>query len=307
MQTFTKLFPQKQNTAVALGFFDGVHRGHRKVLGSAAMQREKGLTPVCFTFSQSPKSVISGTEIPSLMTHGDKLRALESIGIEQVFFTDFRNVMHLTARDFFKTVLVDSLNAKALFCGFNYRFGKNAEGDVSVLESLCEEFGVALTVIPPETDGNEVVCSTLIKRLIFQGEIYRANSLLCGKFGMRELIRHGKHLGSKLGTPTINQPLPKGLVVPRYGVYASAVTLENGESYCGVTNIGVKPTVGENSPLWETWMPKYKGGELYGQTADVRLLDFIREERKFRNLDELKEEILLNSETALDIYSFLHK
>lgn len=307
MQTFTSLFPQKQNTAVALGFFDGVHRGHRRVLGGAAKKRENGLTPVCFTFSQSPKSVINRMESSSLMTHGDKLRVLESIGIEKVFFTDFRLVMHLTAREFFKTVLVDALNARALFCGFNYRFGKNAEGDVPMLKSLCEEFKVELTVIPPETDGGEVVCSTLIKRLITQGEIRRANKLLCGRFGMKEPIQHGKRLGRTLGTPTINQPLSKGLVIPRYGVYASAVTLENGESYCGVTNIGVKPTVGSRSPLWETWMPLYKGGELYGQTADVRLLDFIREERKFRDLDELKDEILFNSETALDIYSLLNK
>ena len=307
MQTFTSLFPQKQNTAVALGFFDGVHRGHRKVLGGAAEQREKGLIPVCFTFSQSPKSVINRMESSSLMTHGDKLRALEEIGMEKVFFTDFGNIMHLTAREFFRTVLIEALSAKALFCGFNYRFGKNAQGDVPMLESLCREFGVALTVIPPETDGNEVVCSTLIKRLITQGEIRRANNLLGGKFGMREPIRHGKQLGRKLGTPTINQPPAKGLVIPRFGVYASAVTLENGESYCGVTNIGVKPTVGAPSPLWETWMPLYKGGELYGQTADVRLLDFIREERRFNDLDELKEEILLNSETALDIYSILNK
>ena len=302
MQIFTSLTPEQQNTAVALGYFDGVHRGHRRVLQGAAGQRENGLLPVCFTFAQSPKEVITGEKIPALMTREDKLNALETLGIEHVFLADFRAVMSLSARDFFKTVLVDTLRAKALFCGFNYHFGKNAEGDADTLRRLCDEFGVALTVIPPETEDGEVVCSTLIKRLITEGDVSRANRLLCGRFGVRETIRHGVRLGRKLGAPTINQPLTQGLIVPKYGVYASAVTLENGERYGGVTNIGVKPTVGGSMPLWETWMPQYRGGNLYGTRADVRLLDFIRPERKFDSLEALKDEILRNSHTAQIIY-----
>lgn len=303
MQSFNTLLPEKQNCAVALGFFDGVHRGHRKVLGGAAAQRANGLLPVCLTFSESPKVIIGGSAIPFLMTREDKLRVLEQIGLEHVFFSDFRAVMHLSAREFFEKILIDTLRAKQIFCGFNYRFGKNAEGDADMLQRLCDEFGVTLTVVPPETDKGEVVCSTLIKKLIADGDIRRANDLLCGEFGVKEVIRHGRHLGHTLGAPTINQPLTKGLVVPKFGVYASRVTLEDGKVYCGVTNVGIKPTVGGKTPLWETWMPQYKGGEIYGQTADVRLLDFIREERKFENLDELKAEILKNGEKALEIYS----
>ena len=303
MQSFNTLLPEKQNCAVALGFFDGVHRGHRKVLGGAAAQRANGLLPVCLTFSESPKAIIGGSAIPFLMTREDKLRVLEQIGLEHVFFSDFRAVMHLSAREFFEKILIDTLRAKRIFCGFNYRFGKNAEGDADMLQRLCDEFGVALTVVPPEKDNGEVVCSTLIKKLIADGDIRRANDLLCGEFGVKEVIRHGRHLGHTLGAPTINQPLTKGLVVPKFGVYASRVTLEDGKVYCGVTNVGIKPTVGGKTPLWETWMPQYKGGEIYGQTADVRLLDFIREERKFENLDELKAEILKNGEKALEIYS----
>ena len=276
MRTFETLLPETSPTAVALGYFDGVHRGHRRVLGGAARERENGLLPVCLTFAESPKSVIAGAEN----------RALK----------------HLTAREFFEKILVDTLRAGALFCGFNYRFGKHAAGDTALLQTLCDEFGVALTVAPPEKDGEDVVCSTLIKRLIAEGNVRRANELLCGRFGVREVIRHGRHLGHELGAPTINQPLTKGLVVPKFGVYASEVTLESGERYGGVTNIGVKPTVGGTTPLWETWMPAYRGGEIYGETADVRLLDFIRPEKKFGSLDALKDEILRNGEQALAIY-----
>ena len=102
MQIFSSLFQEQQNTAVALGFFDGVHRGHRRVISAAA---ESGFLPVCLTFSESPKSVISGRENPALMTPADKLAALESLGVEHVFLMDFRSVMSLSARDFFKTVL----------------------------------------------------------------------------------------------------------------------------------------------------------------------------------------------------------
>ena len=111
-----------------------------------------------------------------------------------------------------------------------------------------------------------------------------------------------KRLGRELGTPTINQPLCPELVVPKFGVYASAVTLESGEVYCGVTNIGIKPTVGGTVPICETWMPKYKGEEIYGQSADVRLLEFIRPEKKFAGIEELKNAIIENSHTALEIF-----
>ncbi len=302
MQTFQSHYSGQEPAAVALGFFDGVHRGHRRVLGSAAAQRQNGLLPVCLTFAESPKSVIAGVPSPSLMTRTDKLRAMEDIGIDRVIFADFRAVMHLSAREFFRRVLLDALHAKALYCGFNYRFGKNAEGDTAMLEKLCDESGVSLTVVPPETDNGEVVCSTLIKRLIAEGNIRRANALLGSRFGVTEVIRHGRRLGHSLGAPTINQPLTAGLVVPRFGVYVSEVTLENGARCCGVTNIGIKPTVGGTTPLWETWMPRYAGGEIYGETADVRLLDFIREERRFGSLDALKEEILQNGAKALAIY-----
>ena len=162
MQTFFTLFQEEKPTAVALGFFDGVHRGHRKVLSGAARQKKNGLF--------------------------DKLAALRQIGIEHVFFADFRALMHLSARAFFEQILVGRLRAKALFCGFNYRFGKNAEGDVTLLQKLCVEHHIALTVVPPETDGGEVVCSTLIRRLIAEGNIRRANSMLSGTFGVREAI-----------------------------------------------------------------------------------------------------------------------
>lgn len=303
MQSFYTLSREQQNTAIALGYFDGVHRGHRSVLCAAAQEQKNGLLPVCLTFAESPKSVITGVPSQTLMTPADKQNALGAIGIKHVYFADFRAMMNLSAKEFFEQILLDTLNAKKLFCGFNYRFGRNGEGDTALLQKLCDSRNIALTVAPLETDGGEIICSTLIKSLIIQGNIRRANTLLQTRFGFSGEITHGNKLGRELGTPTINQKPADGLIIPKFGVYASAVTLENGDTYCGVTNVGIKPTVGGTAPLWETWMPRYTGGELYGQTADVRLLDFIRPETKFENIEALGNEIKRNGQTALAIFA----
>lgn len=307
MQNFFEILPEKSGTAIALGYFDGLHKGHRNVISLAAAEKENGLTPVCFTFSKSPKSVLNGTRCNALMTNEDKIKTLERLGIERTYQADFEKIMNMPAKDFAQEILVDTLKAEKLFCGFNYRYGKNGEGSAETLKSFCESRGITLTVVPATESEGEVVSSTLIRKLITDGNVKRANELMCSRFGFSSVIEHGKRLGRELGTPTINQPLCSELVVPKFGVYASIVTLEKGDSYCGVTNIGIKPTVGGNTPLCETWMPKYKGGEIYGQSADVRLLEFIRPERKFSGIDELKDAIIDNSKTALKIYEQTEK
>lgn len=302
MRSFTTLQPEPRGTAIALGFFDGVHMGHRNVLAPVAAQRESGLVPVCLTFDRSPRAVLTHDAVPLLMTSNDKQKALSSLGIEHTYFADFHHLMNMSAEHFVKYILCEMLKARRLFCGFNYRFGKNGEGDAETLESLCRSLGVSLTVVPPTMLDGELVSSTAIRNYIAAGEIARANRMLCSPFGFCERIEHGRRLGRELGTPTLNQPMDKALATPRFGVYLSRVTLESGESFCGVTNVGVKPTVGNDTPLWETWMPQYTGGEIYGQKADVRLLEFIRPEQKFDSLDALKEEILRNGEQAVGMY-----
>lgn len=302
MQRLFEISPENKNTAIALGFFDGLHTGHRNVISVAVKAKEQGLMPVCFTFAKSPKSILSGNTVNGLMTDDEKIKTLEELGIEKVYEADFNKIRNITANEFFEDILLRTLKAKKLSCGFNYRFGKNGEGDINQLEKLCIKYSVELEIIPPEKIGGQLVSSTLIRNLIKSGDIRLANKMLCGKFGFVSKIEYGKQLGRKLGTPTINQQLCKELVIPKFGVYASVVTLENGKKYCGVTNIGIKPTVGGTTPLSETWLPEYKGDELYGQSADIRLIEFIRPERKFSGIEELQKTILDNGKTALQIY-----
>lgn len=303
MQTFFELLPEKQNTSAALGFFDGLHIGHRKVIGEAVRGSENGLVPICFTFAQSPKSVLKNQPQEALMSVEDKKTALSEIGIQHLYMCDFKSVVDVAPRKFVEDMLIKTLKAKKLCCGFNYTFGKNGEGNTELLAEICRENGIELKVLPPVEEKEGVVSSTLIRELIKGGNVRRANELLGSYFGFGGEVVHGQHLGRELGTPTLNQSLHEELVVPKFGVYASCVTLDDGRKLCGVTNIGVKPTVGNFAPLCETWMPDYSGEELYGKTVDVRLIDFIRGEKKFSSLEELKKAIFDNAKTAEKMFS----
>ncbi len=302
MQTFFEIVQEENFTAVALGFFDGIHMGHRKVLSSAVAEKQNGLLPLCFTFEQSPKSVISGQATESIVSYDTKLELMENMGIEHLYMCDFKAYMDIEPEDFVEKILIGKLKAKKLFCGFNYRFGKQGRGDTAMLSQICKKHGAEVCVVSPVEYEGEVVSSTLIRALIKDGEIARANTLLCSHYGFSAEIISGRRLGRTLDTPTMNQKITDGLIVPKFGVYASVVTLSDGSKYCGVTNIGIKPTVGGEELLSETWMPDYCGGEIYGEIADVRLLEFIRPEKKFSSLEELRTAIIDNGKTAKEIY-----
>jgi len=174
-----------------------------------------------------------------------------------------------------------------------------ARGNVELLSRLCKEYGAELIVVPPVLDGGEKVSSTRIRRAVAEGDISTASRLLGRPFGFTLEVIHGNHIGTGLGTPTINQALPEDLTLPRFGVYAAWCETESGRYY-GVCNIGVKPTVGSDRVLAETWMPEFDG-DLYGRRVRVELMDFIRPERKFSSLDQLKEEIRRNAIRAKEI------
>ena len=303
MQTFFEIVQEENFTAVALGFFDGIHMGHRKVLSKAADEQKNGLLPLCFTFEQSPRSVISNQTVDAIVSYDKKLELMENIGIRHLYMCDFKAFMDIEPEDFAEQILLGKLKAKKLFCGFNYRFGKQGRGDTAMLAQICKKHGAELCVVSPVEYQGEVVSSTLIRGLISNGEIAKANTLLCSRYGFSAEIIRGRKLGRTLDTPTINQKITDGLIVPKFGVYASVVTLSDGSKYCGVTNIGIKPTVGGNELLSETWMPDYCGGEIYGEIADVRLLDFIRPEKKFETLEQLRTAIIENGKTAKEIYN----
>lgn len=300
MRIFKDLTPYNKNTAVALGFFDGLHLGHKAVIAKAVEAKKRGLTPAAFTFSSTPKSKDKNAQ---LLTNDEKTAILEKLGIELLYILDFEQLKDYSPEDFVEKIIKDVFNADEVFCGFNYRFGKRKAGNTQTLEKLCKKENIKVTVCNPVGLDGVVVCSTEIRNRLKKGDIKSANKLLGYDFGLKSISLQGKGIGSKIDTPTINQRFENGIILPRFGVYASLVTL-NEKTYAGVTNIGIKPTVGDrNLPNCETWIPGFEGGDLHGQLVEVRLKEFIRPEKKFNNLDELKTAIKADGEKAVKLLS----
>ena len=282
-------------SSLALGAFDGLHRGHMAVIGRACAPGEGGrrLQSAVFTFSRSP----AGNS--AVLTGRDKERLLEDAGVEVLYSLEFSQVKDWEAEAFVEQVLFETCAAQRLCCGEDFRFGRGARGDTALLQTLCDRRGVELTVVPPVKEGGEKVSSTRIRAAVEAGDISLANRLLGRPFGFSLEVIHGNHIGTGLGTPTINQAIPEGFVLPRFGVYASWCRV-GGEYFYGVTNVGVKPTVGSDRVLAETWMPEFQG-DLYGKRVRVFLLEFLRPEKKFGSLEELKAAIQTNGEQAKEV------
>ena len=283
--------------SLALGAFDGLHRGHMAVIHAACAPGEEGasLEPAVLTFARSP----SGNS--AVLTGRDKERLLEAAGVERLYSLDFAAVKDWEAEAFVQQVLFAKCGARRLCCGEDFRFGKGARGDVTLLRRLCQQAGAELYVAPPVREGEQKVSSTRIRAAVEAGDIPLANRLLGRPFGFSLEVIHGNHIGTGLGTPTINQAIPEGFVLPKFGVYASWCRV-GGEYFYGVTNVGVKPTVGSDRVLAETWMPDFQG-DLYGKRVRVFLLEFLRPEQKFHSLDELKAAIRENGEQAKAVTS----
>ena len=282
------------NTVTALGIFDGVHLGHRRVL-SAAKKRaaEVHALPAVFTFKTL--SVTSKGRLEALLTDEDKLSRFEQLGTEYVCEADFDELKGLDPEEFIDRILVERLHCVCAVCGEDFTFGKGGSADADDLARLCAKRGIETAKVSQLTIGGEPVSSTNIRSLIKKGEIAHANALLGSRFGITAEIEHGAQIGRTWNFPTINQTIPEGLVLPRFGVYCSKVCVD-GVWFPSVTNIGIKPTVGgTEKPLAESFIIGFEG-DLYGRKLTTELYEFVRPEQKFSSFAELREEIGRNTE-----------
>ncbi|MGI6773287.1 MAG: bifunctional riboflavin kinase/FAD synthetase [Clostridiales bacterium] len=284
-----------QKTAVALGSFDGLHRGHMAVIEKAVKQQNKGLLPVAVVFKEHPQMYLNGSAPPLIFSGEVKERAFKNAGIS-LYELDFGSIKNLSPEEFFETVLISELNAGFISCGYNYRFGKGGTGDTALLKALCEAKGVELFIAPRIEYGGEAISSTRIRKAILDGDIEAANIMLGRFFSYCEKVVDGDRIGRKLGTPTINQYFPENHIIPKYGVYISKVFVD-GKYKRAVTNIGLRPTLEIEVPRSETCIIDYSGN-LYGQNIEVCLLSYLRPERKFDSLEGLKAQIRSDIEKA---------
>lgn len=281
--------------AVALGNFDGMHLGHTAVLDTALEAAGNGMTPCTLLFSEHSEKSLKGFAPPMLMTDEERRRIITEKGF-QIKEINFSEICAFSPEKFVAEILRDRMNAGAVVCGYNYRFGKNAAGDAETLKTLCSENGIECCTVDKVTVDGADVSSTAIRNLIENGEIRLANRMLGRSFGFSAVIIHGDRRGSQYGFPTANQRVPDGFVMPKFGVYASEITVD-GITYSGITNIGKRPTVGTDVVLSETNILNFSG-DIYGKTADLRLISFIRPEKKFSSFDELAEQIKADTAEA---------
>ena len=269
-------------TALMLGTFDGVHKGHLQVLSVPC-----GYKKIAVTFIQSPKSVMLGKE-EAITLFEEKCRILKLAGADEIYPLDFCDVRDISAENFLN-MLYEKFSPSLISCGFNYRFGKGGEGDTELLSRFCAERGIEFKCANEVCFGGQTVSSTLIRGYIKSGEPAAANKLLFEPFSFCAEVRQGDMRGRTIGFPTINQKYPEGLVELRHGVYKVKVITEDGE-YIGISDIGLRPTYPTDGVISETHIKDFSGN-LYGKQVRIIPLEFLREEKKFESIDALKEQI----------------
>lgn len=283
--------PLLQESAVALGFFDGVHLGHRAVLYAAVeCAREKQLMPCAFTFAADSVPVKQGVPLNYLYTDAQKYALMADCGVEGVYCPAFRELCALDGEAFCRKVLVELFHAREVFCGGDFRFGAKAAWDIAALDAFGRQMGFSVHQVEPVRCDGEKVSSTAIREAVKQGESERAARLLGAPYHVSGRVVHGAALGRTREVPTINMPFADGQIVPRYGVYVSRTKTPQG-TFDSVTDIGVKPTVSEGRiPAAETFLLDFSG-DLYEQPCTVELLHFLRPEQKFPDVEALYQQI----------------
>ncbi len=291
---------QEKGTYIALGNFDGVHLGHSAILRRCAVEAEKdGAISVAWSFHRHPEHILKGNfSSGNILSSEDKEDIIKSLGIKQLVLEDFERVRDYSPAEFCEKILVEKLYARKVFCGFNFHFGKGGEGDAHFLKAYLEPQGVQVFVSDPITVEGETISSTRIRRLLGEGDVEKANSLLNRPYSIFFPVLHGKHLGTRIGFPTLNQAFPEEYVTPRKGVYAVRI-LFDGKKYHGVCNVGTRPTVEDKGRvLAETHIFDFSD-DLYGKEVRVEFFKFLRPETKFSSLEELKKQIEADRKVAL--------
>lgn len=284
-------------TAVALGNFDGVHKGHQALIAKAAETgREKGLKSAVFTFTNHPANVISGkTKVKNIMDFDEKVEAVAKYGVDYLFSVDFDDLMRTSSPEVFcRDILCEKLKAKIAVCGFNYSFAYKAEGNPQVLAEYGKKLGYETYVIDPVYVGDDIVSSTLIRRKIAEGKVDEYINYTGRAYDIEGIVIHGRHIGHRIGFPTVNLALSSEMVQPVNGVYVTKtfVNLDRTgiKSFPSVTNVGNKPTVGIFDKNAETHIFGFDEN-IYGEKIKVEFLKLLRPEQRFENLDALQEQI----------------
>lgn len=293
--------------AIALGFFDGVHIGHGALLNKTKQRAsEIGGIPSVLSFDIHPDNLVFNTVVPLINSSlGREEIIRRCYGIDNVVFIHFnRHMMCMPWKEFADSI-ISELSVGWIVVGHDFCFGYKGEGTAEKLRDYCADKGIGVDIIQPVTLDGRIVSSTYIRTLVAEGKMEEAAQYLGHPHTLSDTVHSGYHLGTKMGTPTINMHFPEGVIVPRHGVYATKVYLEDGSSHVAVTNVGVRPTVSdENRVNVESHLLNYSGN-LYGRQARVEFYKFLRPEQKFTDFKELSAQIRDDAENARNYFAAL--
>lgn len=290
----------KERTIYALGFFDGVHLGHRALLDAChALGEATGAKKGVITFTTHPDGLVSGVAPRLITSPADRKRLLLEAGIDTVVELTFdKKLMEMPWQEFYR-LLRSQYGAAGFVCGEDFRFGSRGAGNAALLIEQCRQDGLPCTVVPQQKLAGTVVSSTHIRALLESGQIRQANSFLGHPHILTGRVVPGRQLGRTMGTPTANLSLDSRLQLPVNGVYACRALVE-GHAYPAVTNIGTRPTVGGSHVTVEPWLLDWEG-DLYGKELTLIFYEYLRPEKKFPDLTALEAEIRKNAQETRKI------
>jgi len=295
----TVLLPE-DTVSCAIGNFDGVHLGHRKLISLSAKRPHGASKSAVWTFTEPSSHFLNG-KLGLLSTMEERLSLFRSLGIDIAFIEDFEKVRDMDADRFAKEILYTSCHVRTAVCGFNFRYGKNAAGTSESLSQAFRSLGAFAVILPPFQIGDVTVSSSEIRAALASGNAETAAAMLGRPYSLTGEVIMGKKLGHTLGFPTANQRFPEMRMIPRFGVYAVRAVIA-GYTYPGVANVGVRPTVENTGNVnCETHILHFDG-DLYGKTIRVEFCKFLHPEKKFENPHALRDAVMRNIEEAAEYF-----
>lgn len=293
MEILTKLSKYPTGVVLILGFFDGVHLGHKAVISQAVTFAQKNNTKtVLITFKSSPKEYFTN-EAEYIMLRDNAYDLIENFGVDYLLELDFGSIVNLSAEEYLENFLIEKFKPISITTGFNHTFGKNKKGTPEFLSINAERLGYKYFYVEPIVFNDKIVSSTLIKEYLRQGLVDKANELLNSNFRLCSTVIKGNALGRKLGFPTANLLYPNKIVKLPYGVYK---VIANGIP--SILNWGVKPTVDGKTPILEVYLINFEDN-LYDKELEIEFIKKIRDEKKFNSLEELQVQIKKDVEECL--------
>lgn len=287
-----------------LGNFDGVHLGHRRLAELAEKEgRRLGVKAGVWTFEDHTLQTLENRRVPVLTTKEEKNALFGEMGLDIAIYEDFESVKDMPKEMFVTQHLANRLNCACAVCGFNYRFGKGGEGDAGLLKELMASLGRGVITAEPVVKNGLTVSSSAIRSLLEEGMVDEASIMLGRPYSLTSEIVKGKRLGTSLGFPTANQRFRGNKLRLKNGIYVCTCTVD-GKEYCGVANVGSRPTVNENESdvNCETYIMGYNG-DLYGKTVKTEFLKRLRDERRFGDTEELRNAVASDVKAAEDYFS----